>query len=304
MGSVLIIVVTYNGMSWLPKSLDSALSQSVPVDIFVVDNLSTDGTKEYIKAKYKSIRLIEAAENLGFGKANNIGISHAKKHNYDYVFLLNQDVYLEFDTIEKLIRTHKLYPNFGVLSPLQYNGDKSALDKNFELNYKNSNNYYTVSQGFTDGLEPNATIKKVKFVMAAMWLVSRDCYSHVGYFDQLFYHYGEDNDYLNRVRFHNFDIGVVENAVGCHDRSYRIVSDLKMLQVTYAGYLAILTDLNSNLVVNYLKVFKRALLPIFKSIAQTDFYIAKESAIRLSHLVLMCKKVILSRKRNAKTHLV
>lgn len=101
--NVYIIIVTFNGMQWLSKCLES----TIPYPVIIVDNDSTDGTVDYIKKHYSEVKLFVNKENLGFGQANNIGISYALQHGAGYVFLLNQDAYLQKSAIGKLIETHK-----------------------------------------------------------------------------------------------------------------------------------------------------------------------------------------------------
>jgi len=138
---VRIIIVTYNAMPWLFKCLES----TKPFSVVVIDNNSTDETVRFIKENYPSITILAQKENLGFGQANNIGMSYALKHGADYVFLLNQDAYLENDTIEKLIEVHRKDENFGVLSPIHLNGKGDRLDQNFSnyLNYNANPDFYS-----------------------------------------------------------------------------------------------------------------------------------------------------------------
>src|SRR5690554_3758500 len=96
---VIIIIVTYNGMSWLKKCLDSCGDYQV----LVVDNASSDETVPFLKTHYPQITLHSQKINLGFGQANNLGISYALKQGADYVFLLNQDAYLQEGCLEILI---------------------------------------------------------------------------------------------------------------------------------------------------------------------------------------------------------
>lgn len=78
-------------MQWLQKCLDSCKGYQV----IIVDNNSTDGTVSFIKENFPNIHLIPQTENLGFGQANNIGIKYALEQRAEYVFLLNQDAYLQ-----------------------------------------------------------------------------------------------------------------------------------------------------------------------------------------------------------------
>ena len=128
---ILAIVVTYNGMKWIQSCLDSIVNSSVRLDAFVVDNGSRDGTQEYIRSNYPEMLLVESLTNLGFGKANNIGVRYALEHGYDYVYLLNQDAWLMQDTVERLVESMALYPEYGILSPMQFEANLQRLDVRF-----------------------------------------------------------------------------------------------------------------------------------------------------------------------------
>ena len=118
-------------MKWYDKSFSSLLMSSVPVNVLVIDNASTDGTIDYIRKHFPNIHLIESKENLGFSKANNIGIKYAIEKNADYIFLLNQDAWVETDTIEKLLQTFLHNKMVGIASPIHLNGTYAGLDSGF-----------------------------------------------------------------------------------------------------------------------------------------------------------------------------
>ena len=65
-------------------------------------------------------------------------------------------------------------------------------------------------------------VYEIKFVNAAAWLISRNCIETVGGFNPLFFLYGEDNDYLTRVKYHKFKVGVYPDANIYHDREDRM----------------------------------------------------------------------------------
>ena len=87
---IFVIVVTYKGHRWYNKCFSSLQKQSIPVQVVVVDNASNDGTIEFIRKDFSEFVLIESRENLGFGRANNIGMRYALEHDCDYLFLNNQ----------------------------------------------------------------------------------------------------------------------------------------------------------------------------------------------------------------------
>jgi GT2 family glycosyltransferase len=71
------LVVTYNGAKWIAGCLDSLKASSTDNEIIVVDNGSTDRTKTIVRESYPEVFLLENADNLGFGQANNQGLRMA-----------------------------------------------------------------------------------------------------------------------------------------------------------------------------------------------------------------------------------
>ena len=210
-----VIIVTFNGMQWIEKCLKSFVNTSVKLDIIVIDNNSSDGTVSYIKKQYPEIILFEQKTNLGFGKANNLGMSYALNNNCDYVFLLNQDAYLEVDSIGRMIEVYKENSEYGILSPIHLNGEGNKLDKNFSNYLRYDSNNYFYHDAINQQLEP---VYPFPFVNAAAWLLPVSTLKRIGGFDPIFFHYGEDNNYCQRALFHSLKTGVVTNAFIRHDR--------------------------------------------------------------------------------------
>ncbi|WP_430817684.1 glycosyltransferase family 2 protein [Carboxylicivirga sp. RSCT41] len=237
---VLTIVVTYNGQKWIDKCFESLLKSKVKTDIFVIDNKSSDRTVQLIKESFPSVSIIESNKNLGFGKANNLGLKKAITEDYDYVFLLNQDAWIEENTIISLIEIHKRNIEYGILAPLQLNGDNSIVDAMF---YEYS--VVPCRQLVTDLLINNKKSKEIYdtvFLNAACWLLPMKTIKAVGGFDPMFPHYGEDNDYTSRVKLNNLKIGLCPDIVVSHDREHRKKSinfkkDTNYAYITYLGLL-------------------------------------------------------------------
>lgn len=212
MNNLIIVIATYNGMKWLPKCLKSCGGFSV----MVVDNNSNDGTAEFITNNFPNVQIFPQKENLGFGKANNIGIKAAYDQGAEHIFLLNQDAYLQISTLEILISRQKKNHDYGILSPIHLDGKGDRLDSKFAdyVAYEHNPDFYSdfVLQKKLKDIYP------VNFVNAAAWLLSRKLIETIGGFDPIFFHYGEDENYCQRALFHGFKIGVVADAFICHDR--------------------------------------------------------------------------------------
>ncbi len=211
---VFTIIVTYNGMEWIERCLNSLRVSTVQTHVIVIDNLSSDETANFIQQNFKEVDLIRSKINLGFGKGNNIGLKKALEENADYVFLLNQDAWVQPDAIKNLIEVHKTNKEYGVLSPAHLNGTEKELETKFAEYAGPENTNGLLSDLFTQQLKPVYT---TNFVNAAAWLISKDCLLKVGGFNPLFPHYGEDEDYINRVRFWKLKVGIVPSAIITHD---------------------------------------------------------------------------------------
>ncbi|MBO7618496.1 MAG: glycosyltransferase family 2 protein [Bacteroidales bacterium] len=213
---VLVIVVTFNGLKWVDKCFGSLRDSDVELKTLVIDNGSSDGTVSYLKAHFPEVDIYESNENLGFARANNIGIKQAIESNADYVFLLNQDAWIEKNTISELISTFSVCENTGIAVPIQLNGSYSNLDDCFSGYLSNE----IISDLYMKHLRDHYVLS---FVNAAAWMISVECIKKVGGFDTLlFYHYGEDINYCQRLRYHHFNLVLNTRCSFCHDRESRV----------------------------------------------------------------------------------
>jgi N-acetylglucosaminyl-diphospho-decaprenol L-rhamnosyltransferase len=213
---VFAVVVTYNALKWVEACIGSLSKSNFPLTTIIVDNNSSDGTVAWIKENCANVALVSNAENLGFGKANNLGISMAIREGAEYVLLLNQDAWIEEDTIESLIMAFRGAANYGIISPLHLNGSGTSLDAGF-ANCIRRRFRSKVSHEATSDL----SVKPVDFINAAAWMINRNCLKQVGGFHPHFHHYGEDREYANRLAYHKIQIGFVTNCRIFHDRESR-----------------------------------------------------------------------------------
>jgi GT2 family glycosyltransferase len=272
---VAAVIVTYNGEKWIERCINSLIKSSKKIEIIVIDNDSKDNTLNIIKDKYPSVKLLKKKENLGFGAANNLGIQYALNSNTDYVFLLNQDAWVYPDTIEVLISTSHKDISIGILSPIHLNGKGTALDKNFS-HHINAEDCPGLISDFILNHNNLKDIYPIKFTNAAAWLVTRECLEIVGGFNPSFFHYGEDNNYVHRVHFHNLKIGIVPKVFINHDREYRDDSEY----------------------FNEINDYKRSIIEKISN-PNLSFSITKETR----YLIFMCLKNIFFNRKTFKTSL-
>ncbi|MCH5311707.1 MAG: glycosyltransferase, partial [Prevotella sp.] len=115
---------------WINCCLSSLRDSTIKTIPIVVDNCSTDGTREFAPTQYPEVVWLPQNKNLGFGQANNIGIRYALENNADYVLLLNQDASLHKEAIRYMLEASD---GTSLISPLHLNGKGSGFDNIFRL---------------------------------------------------------------------------------------------------------------------------------------------------------------------------
>lgn len=265
-------------MKWIKDCIDSLQNSNYPTDIIVIDNGSTDQTTQFIKDNYTNIKLIINQENFGFGKANNIGISHGIRLNYDYFFLLNQDAWIFENTLQNLLHNMETNPDYGIISPIQ-------LQKNLEVEsiFKS---YIKKHKALLKPFEKNKILDNkvltTDFTNAAMWFISKECITKTGGFSPLFYHYGEDADFINRTKYHGFKNGVSTNAFGIHDRYSKPKLSVKEYnkKKQHPGpwplkYFLILSNINISFPLSLIKSLQLFYTSLFKHIIKLNWFSVK-----------------------------
>ena len=235
MAKILVVIVTFNARKWVKKCLKSVEKSSLPADVLLIDNGSTDDTLALVRKEFPLTRIIEMGENLGFGAANNRGLRIAHDECYDFAYLLNQDAWLEKDTLEKLVAAHM--PEWGILSPMQLDA-RGRRDKRFD---KKCGKYIDAALG---GYHNDKLVVEVPFVMAAHWLVSRRAIGTVGGFSPAFRQYGEDDNWIDRLHYHGLHCGVVPAANAVHDRGGRRLPREKKMQLKCIATVVKVSDPN------------------------------------------------------------
>lgn len=212
---VYCIIVTYNAMKWVDKCFTSLRDSSIKINPVVVDNLSTDGTVDYIKKHYPEVYIIENRYNKGFGQANNQGIEYAYKQGATHLFLLNQDAWVSNDGVEKMVKIQD-ENDIAVISPIHLNGKGQKHDFSFleAVVFEKHNHQYVNDLLF----KCPSSFYLIEKVNAAAWMVSRKTIDAIGGFDPLFFHYGEDINYCQRLCYHKKLMAFTPLATICHDR--------------------------------------------------------------------------------------
>ena len=165
-----IIIVSYNAPKHLDICLDSCQQaiKNVDGEIIVVDNNSSEIDFEELKILFPNIKFLLQKDNLGFAKANNIGVENALG---EYVLILNPDTIIPEDIVQKLIDFHQSKEKIGFVGV-------RLIDTNGNFHPESKRNIPTAKNSFS---------KLFKFT-------TKHIYQELGGFDKQYFMYGEDID--------------------------------------------------------------------------------------------------------------
>jgi hypothetical protein len=208
-----VVIVSWNAKRYLEECLDSLAEAPLAGDmeIIVVDNGSTDGSPEMVASKFPSVRLIRTGTNLGFAKANNVGIRETSGR---YIALVNSDIRILGKCLDDLMKFLDQNPRVGVVGPKILNADMSLQSSCRRFPSLWNNFCESVGLAGLFGKSrlfagehmlyfPHNRIVDVNVLVGCFWLVRRETFDQVGLLDEDFFIYSEDVDWCKRC----WDIG-------------------------------------------------------------------------------------------------
>lgn len=214
---VAVVILTWNGKEDILHCLSTLPRIRYPNwSATVIDNASTDGTLEAIRAAFPSQRVLAMEKNLGFCGGNNCGIQDALARGAAYVLLLNNDTELHPDLLSELVRVAQSDERIGAV------GTKNILMDDHqvvwgaygELRY-DRDLVRLIGSRQPDGPE-YCVVKDVDWVIGNGVLMSRAALDHIGGFDESFFGYHEDVDWCERARKAGFRIVYNGRAIIYH----------------------------------------------------------------------------------------
>jgi N-acetylglucosaminyl-diphospho-decaprenol L-rhamnosyltransferase len=200
---VSVVVVTWNAVTYLERCLESVRGY----ETIVVDNGSTDGTVELVRERFPEVTLIEQ-ENRGMGGGNNAGIRSAHGR---YALLLNADAWVVSDAVARLAAFADEHPEAAIVGPRLLNPDGS-LQRSVRGDptlWRLATEYLFLRKlaprsrlfnAFYGGGFAHDEVRTVESLLGAALLVRREAADAVGLFDEDFFMFSEETDWLYRFR--------------------------------------------------------------------------------------------------------
>lgn len=206
--TVSIVIVSWNATKFLQECLASIFEAAHPwpIEVIVVDNASSDDSSAMVERLFPAAILIQNTDNLGFSKANNIGIRCAKGK---YVALVNSDVHILENCLEQLVRYLETDSSTGMVGPKIIGGD--GKQQNSHRGFPRLWNMLCRAMAL-DRLLPKVPLfsgyllssiaidspAPVEILSGCFLVVKRSALEEVGLLDEAFFIYGEDMDWCKR----------------------------------------------------------------------------------------------------------
>lgn len=222
---VSIILVNYNTCDLILQCLQSVYEKTNGIDfeVIVVDNASSDKSTEMIRRQYPQVQVIENSENLGFGRANNLGAEYAKGK---YLFLLNSDTILIDNIILEFYRFMQETPNIAACGANLLDSNRNLTichgkfpsllqefsDIGFHKLYHNwYKNNLSLGQKATEG-----TVDHVEYLSGADIFIRRNVFMSLGGFDSGFFMYYEETDLFFRMHKLGYNVCLLPHLCIIH----------------------------------------------------------------------------------------
>lgn len=207
-----IIILNWNGREWLRGCLDSLRSQTDQAfEITLVDNGSSDGSVEFLAQNYPEVRVLALEENTGFCRGNNHG-AFATRH--EWVIILNNDTVCAPDLLEKLAAGIAHHPEFSLFSCKLLRLKQNDRVDNKGIHFTRGLWASQIDADTPD--QPDESPREVFGPSGSALVVRRSVIESIGLFDERFFLFHEDVDFVVRARLQGYRCLYLPEAVVYH----------------------------------------------------------------------------------------
>ncbi len=209
MFNITVSIVNFNAGDYLIKTLNSLeqLNDKVRLNIFVVDNNSSDDSIEKAKKRFPKVNFIINTDNVGFGRAHNQILSNLSD---EYVLILNPDIEVKSGVLDKLLNNFEQDPKIGAITPeiVFENGEVDmTAHRGIPTPWASFKYYFLKDDSLYHLTYKNLEeIHEVDSITGAFFLTKKEVLEMVGLFDEDYFMYAEDIDLCVRIKNSGFKV--------------------------------------------------------------------------------------------------
>lgn len=237
-----VVILSYNTRDITLRCLAHLFKSTfTDFEVILIDNASTDGSAETIAKRFPTVKLTKNRQNVGFAVGNNQGMAKARG---DKILLLNSDCFVKEDTLAKCISENvdvlgckllntdgSIQPSYGFFVSLRRIGMLMSFVDNLPIIKKVADSIHVRD------LSRYQTVQNVDWVTGAFVLLKREIFQKVGGIDEKYFMYGEEMEWMYRIKKAGYKIEFFPGACATHLQGASTKSLSKMFVSEMKGYM-------------------------------------------------------------------
>jgi len=203
--AVSVVIVTYQSEAVIRPCLETIIN--CVQEVIIVDNASTDQTVSI--ANDMGAKIIQAGANLGYGRANNLGVSEAHQ---EWVLIMNPDCRIHENDLSKLLEIMNSRLDLAAVAPILQEADGRIMRR---------------TQSHLDKSKPLAGHDQITGLSGACFLCSKAAFQAVDGFDPAIFLFYEDDDFFRKLKLKGYELDLIHEVKVFHDRGNSSAPSLK-----------------------------------------------------------------------------
>ena len=217
--TTLISVLNYNNFESTKKCVFSILDCSLKhVEIYIVDNNSPDNSYQKLKDLFKELKVVKSKFNNGYAAGHKIAVNYAIKNKFDFIWVLNNDLTVRKESLQKLLSAYELNGTgvFGSITLKSENPDVVNFGGGCTDDIKEAFDYNAYEDYLLDDYYKKTSCRKVQSIEGSSMLIPLEIIKEHGFMREDFFMYGEETDYCYRLKNLGISSFVVPESVVVH----------------------------------------------------------------------------------------
>ncbi len=199
-----VVILNWNQVEDTIACTQSVLDWSLPADVWIVDNASSERSVAQIRQASLAANLVVNSQNLGFAGGNNVALKEIIKGDYNAVMLLNNDAVIEETAVSHLIAAFHQYPQLGIVGPSLWDADQPE-----RLLSAGGGDIGLAINSHLHDLPPVGQIRPVTYVPGACILIRTSLLKEIGNLDEAYFFGGEVADLCTRAQQQGYGCAIV-----------------------------------------------------------------------------------------------
>lgn len=219
---VLISVLNYNNFESTKKCVLSILDCFLNnIEIYIVDNNSTDNSYQKLKDLFNEIKVVKSIVNNGYAAGHKIAVNYAIENKFDFIWVLNNDLTVRKESLQKLLLAYDSNgPGvFGSITLKSENPDVVNFGGGNTDNTKEAFDYNTYEDYLLEDYYKKTSFRKVQSIEGSSMLIPLEVIKEHGFMREDFFMYGEETDYCYRLKKRGISSFVIPESVVVHKGS-------------------------------------------------------------------------------------